>query len=197
MRLLVFADLHLDALFSWARTDVARERRQNLRDTLDNIIKLVDRVKADALLCGGDLYEQSRFTLDTLALLQRRFNDSPVPVFLAPGNHDWYGPDSIYARAVWAPHVTVFTEPTLRRHDLTDGFTLWGAAHCAPANTPGFFENRFRVDGQGVHIGLFHGAEVTYLVDENPDKLPHAPFRVSQILEAGLRHSFVGHFHTR
>ena len=197
MRLLVFADLHLDALFSWARADVARERRQNLRDTLDNVIRLADRVKADALLCGGDLYEQSRFTPDTQAFLQKRFNDCPMPVFLAPGNHDWQGPDSIYARAGWAPHVTVFTEPVFRRHDLTDGFTLWGAAHCAPANTPGFFESGFRADGQGVHIALFHGTEMSYLADESSDKLPHAPFRLAQIMEAGFHHAFAGHFHTR
>jgi len=197
LRLLVFADLHLDALFSWARADVARERRQNLRDTLDNIIRLAGEVKADALLCGGDLYEHSRFTLDTQALLQKRFNDCPIPVFLAPGNHDWYGPDSIYLRAGWAPHVTVFTEPRLRRHQLADGLTLWGAAHCAPANTPGFFDTGFRADGGGVHLALFHGAEMSYLVDESSDKAPHAPFRLRQIADAGLHHAFVGHFHRR
>jgi DNA repair exonuclease SbcCD nuclease subunit len=116
-------------------------------------------------------------------------------VFLAPGNHDWYGPDSVYARAGWAPHVTVFTEPVLRRYPLAEGFTLWGAAHCGPANTPGFFDRGFAADGQGVHIALFHGSEQGLLGFERGGKKPHAPFRSAQIAEAGLRYAFVGHFH--
>jgi exonuclease SbcD len=195
MRLVVFADLHLDATFAWAKADVARQRRQNLRDTLDGIISLAHKVKADALMCGGDLYEHTRITPDTVAFLKRRFNDCEMQVLLAPGNHDWYGPASVYARADWASHVTVFKEPLLTPMALADGFTIWGSAHDRPAGTPGFFDSGFRVDRGGVNVALFHGSERGFLAFEAEGKEPHAGFRREQIAEAGLDYAFAGHYH--
>lgn len=77
---------------------------------------------------------------------------------------------------------------------LDDGLTLWGAAHRAPANTDGFLDG-FRVDRSGVHIALFHGAELGSLHFEAEGKQPHAPFREAQLTQAGLHHAFVGHYH--
>jgi DNA repair protein SbcD/Mre11 len=57
MRLVLFSDLHLDTAFRWAPPDVARRRRRALRDTLVRIVALADEVDADAICCGGDLYE--------------------------------------------------------------------------------------------------------------------------------------------
>jgi DNA repair exonuclease SbcCD nuclease subunit len=78
---------------------------------------------------------------------------------------------------------------------LADGFTLWGAAHCADAATPGFLEG-FHTNGPGTHIALFHGSELGELPAEGEEKRPHAPFRASEIPQAGLCHALVGHFHT-
>ena len=77
---------------------------------------------------------------------------------------------------------------------LVEGFTLWGAAHCAPANTDGFLD-QFRVDRGGVHVALFHGSESGSFGFQEEGKVPHAPFRADQIAAAGLSHVFSGHFH--
>ena len=60
MKLLLFSDLHLDTPFAWAGPQLARERRQSLRDTLATIVDLARAQRVDALLCGGDLYEHER-----------------------------------------------------------------------------------------------------------------------------------------
>lgn len=196
MRLLLFADLHLDTPFAWAGPVLARRRRLALRQALERIRDLVTELRVDALCCAGDLFEQERYTPDTAAFLRTVFADvHPVPVLLAPGNHDWYGPASLYRHVDWTDNVHVFTEPALRPYPLADGLTLWGAAHCAPANTPGFLDD-FRVDRGGVHLALFHGSEQGGLALEGEAKRPHAPFRADQIGAAGLHHALVGHFHT-
>ena len=58
MKVVHFSDLHLDAPFAWlgGQPQVARKRRQALRDTLSRIVELTVAAQADALLCGGDLY---------------------------------------------------------------------------------------------------------------------------------------------
>ena len=195
MRLLHFADLHLDTPFVWAPADVARARRQSLRDTLQRICELAVELDVDALTCGGDLYEHERFTPDTIEFLRATFAAIDVPVYLAPGNHDWVGPTSIYRQADWSPNVHVFDEPRLSPVSLADGFTLWGAGHQAPANTPNLLDG-FAADRGGVHVALFHGSALGGIALQGTDKQPHAPFRAEQIRQAGLHHALLGHFHS-
>jgi DNA repair protein SbcD/Mre11 len=196
MRLLFFADLHLDAPFAWAGADVARARRRALRECLVRVCELAASQGCDALCCAGDLFEQERFTPDTAAFLRSTFAAvHPLPVYLAPGNHDWLGPASLYRQVAWTDNVHLFERPRLEPATLADGCTLWGAAHCAPANTPGFLDG-FTVDRGGVHIGLFHGSEQGELSFQESGKVPHAPFRAAQIEPAGLHHVLAGHFHT-
>ncbi len=195
MRLLLFSDLHLDSPFRWAGPALGRQRRLALRAVLRTITELAVQTHADALLCAGDLYEHERFTPDTVGFVADTLNTCPIPVLLAPGNHDWLGPDSLYESAGFAEHVHVFQEAALTPVELADGFTIWGAAHRAPANTPGFLDG-FSVDRGGVNIGLFHGSEQGAMAWQETGKVAHAPFKAAQIPESGLHHALVGHFHT-
>jgi len=195
MKLLHFADLHLDAAFAWAGVDLGRRRRMALRDTLRAILELAAAEHVDAILCAGDLYEQDRFTPDTLAFLRAAFAEvAPLPIYVSPGNHDWLSPRSIYSQVQWPENVHVFNEDHLRPVTLADGLTLWGAAHCAPANTDNVLES-FAVDRGGTNIGLFHGSERGSFSFQDSGKQPFAPFRADEIASAGLAHAFVGHFH--
>ena len=197
MKIVHFADLHLDAPFAWAGASgaAARRRRQALQDVLVRIVGLAREVRADALFCGGDLYEHEHCTPDTAEFLRKTFADlTPVPVYLAPGNHDWYGPHSPYALVEWSHNVCVFREARLRQVQLADGVTLWGAAHHAPRHT-GNFLDEFRTDGAGVHLALFHGSERSWLTEQRGGKRPHAPFNSQEIGRAGIHHAFLGHYH--
>lgn len=197
MKLVLFSDLHLDAQFAGLGPDgqAARGRRKALRDTLERIVHLAQQERADALLCGGDLYEHERCSPDTAAFLQATFQRlRPLPVYIAPGNHDWLSPASVYRRIAWSSNVHIFTGQTLTPVTLADGLTLWGAAHAAPANTANFLDG-FRVDRGGVHLALFHGAEQGWQMPGEEEKLPHAPFWAAQIAGAGLQHAFLGHYH--
>lgn len=195
MRLLVFADLHLDAPFTWAPPGVARRRRAALRQTLERIVALAEALRVDALVGAGDLYEHERYAGDTGAFLQEVFARLACPVFLAPGNHDWYGPASLYRTVEWSPNVHVFAADRLTPVTLGEGLTLWGAAHRAPANTDGFLEG-FHVDRAGTHVAVFHGSERGDLRWQEQGKVAHAPFTAAQIAAAGLHHALVGHYHS-
>ena len=197
MKIVHFADLHLDSAFAWlgATGDASRRRRQALRDVLRAIVELARDEQADALFCGGDLYEGERATQDTAAFLREEFASlDPTPVYLAPGNHDYYGRDSLYATRKWSPNVHVFTKPNFEPVPLADGVTLWGAAHCAPANTPNFLEG-FTTEGAGTHIALFHGSERSWFSEQGEAKALHAAFDAEDIEQAGFHHAFLGHYH--
>lgn len=194
MRLLLFADLHLDAPFAWARPETARLRRRNRREALTRILALADEENVDALLSAGDLFEHDRFTPDTVNFMRESFARTDRPIYLAPGNHDWYSARSPYALVEWSPNVHVFTEATLTPISLADGLTLWGAAHRAPANTDGFFAD-FRPDRDGIHLALAHASERSALPFQESGKELHAPFDAAELEAAGIAHAFLGHYH--
>jgi DNA repair protein SbcD/Mre11 len=193
-RVLHFADLHLDAPFAWAPPEAARIRRRNRRGTLTRILELAEAERVDALFCAGDLFEHERIGPDTIEFLRTSFAATERPIFLAPGNHDWYSARSPYALVDWSPNVHLFTEPQLEPVELAEGLTLWGAAHRAPANTDGFFTD-FRVSGAGVHIALAHASERSALGWQESGKQPHAPFDDAELAASGLQHAFLGHYH--
>jgi DNA repair exonuclease SbcCD nuclease subunit len=167
-----------------------------LRKTLQRIARLAVELQVDAICCGGDLYEHERFSPDTGEFLRQTFAEiAPLPVLIAPGNHDWYGPASLYQQIAWSPNVHVFTEDRLTPLSLTDGFTLWGGAHRVPANTRNFLDG-FSLERGGINLALFHGSEQAGFAIQGQGKVAHAPFRAEQIPASGLDHALLGHFHT-
>ena len=197
LKIVHFADLHLDARFAWAGAvgDASRRRRQGLRDALRSIVDLTREVDADALFSGGDLYEYDLVTHDTAEFLRETFaRIAPIRVFLAPGNHDWYGPESLYAKTRWSDNVHVFREPRLRAVKLAEGVTLWGGAHSQPAGTGNFLAG-FRAPEDGVQLALFHAAENTGFAEQGEGKGRHAPFDADELAAAGIHHAFLGHYH--
>src|SRR5438270_9079244 len=114
MKLLHFADLHLDAPFAWAPPEAARLRRRNRRESLTRILELASRERCDAILSAGDLFEVDRVRPDTLEFLRSAFAEVAIPVYLAPGNHDWLSSASPYLTVEWPANVHVFTQARLQ-----------------------------------------------------------------------------------
>src|SRR5438552_18918940 len=127
MKLLHFADLHLDAPFAWASSEAARLRRRNRRQALARILELASIEGCDVILAAGDLFELDRVRPDTLEFLRSAFAEVGIPVFVAPGNHDWLSPRSPYRTVRWSPNVHIFASDRLEPVTLEDGLTLWGA----------------------------------------------------------------------
>ena len=179
-----------------ARSGRLRVARRGLRDTLRRVLQLAVDERADALFCGGDLYEHEHFTSDTVEFVRRRLRKSircrsTLRQAITIGS----GPRACTARQLGTPNVHVFDRDRLQPATLADGLTLWGGAHVVPANSDNFLEN-FRVDRGGLHLALFHGSEQGRCSSKSLGKAPHAPFRGYQIADSGLDHAFLGHFHT-
>lgn len=196
MRILLVSDVHLDAPFAWAKPEIARRRRQALRDALARSIRLAADERVDLICCGGDLFEHDRVSADTGQFLRTLFESVyPTPVYISPGNHDWLGPESCYEHVKWSLNVHLFRSRRLEPVSISEGFTLWGAAHHTPAGTPDFLTG-FHVDRGGIHLALFHGSEQGAFAAEGPDKMPHAPFRAAEIEKSGLHFAMLGHYHS-
>lgn len=190
------ADVHLDRAYAGAgmTSSIASARRQELRDSFRRFIDLAIESGASAVTIGGDLYEHARSTPDTGNFLRAQFERlGTTPVLIAPGNHDPVLPDSLYRRTQWPPNVTVFTSPQFRPVRLSDGLTLWGAGHDAPDLRQNLLDG-FRVTGEGRHVLLFHGSDLSSVPE---GKAVHCGFQPDHILQSRADFALLGHYHSR
>ena len=92
----------------------------------------------------------------------------------------------------WPANVHLFTGAALEPVPLADGLSLWGLAHRDPAWSGDPLEGP--EVGPGVHLALFHGAE---LGGRPPGKSLHGPFQAERIARRGFAAALCGHYHRR
>lgn len=175
--------------------ELAIRRRLGLRDALRRAGESALAAGCEVVTIGGDLYEHDRAGADTASFLVDTFASwKPMRVLIAPGNHDALLTGSIYSRTEWPGNVHIFSTASLEPCAIADGLTVWGLAHLEPA-WQGDPLARDPVGGDGgVHLALFHGAELGCRPD---GKSVHGPFRVAELRERGFAAGLCGHYHRR
>lgn len=108
------SDLHLDSPFAGADLVERRERRAELRKALVSVTLFCAENLIDILLVAGDLFDGEFAGRDTAAFVADCFSKIPgTRVFIAPGNHDYWGPNSPYRCCNFTKNVHIFTEEKL------------------------------------------------------------------------------------
>lgn len=183
------ADFHLDAPFTALPADKARERRAEQRELLSRLAELAEERRADAVLLSGDLLDGGQTYQETVQALARCLGAIPCPVFIAPGNHDYYDARSVYAGTVWPDNVHIFSTVSVEGVELPGlNCVVHGAAFTTPQadRSPlmGFAAPR---DGK-IHLMTLHG--------EVEGKGRYGPIPLEDIAASNLTYLALGHIHT-
>ena len=187
MKILHSADLHLDAPFTGRPEAQSQVLKQNLLKVPGLLAELCRRETCDLALLSGDLFD-GPWTRDSFLALRNALEEMAVPVFIAPGNHDFISPDSPYLTEQWPENVHIFTRPELESLVLPElDCRIYGAGYrsmdCAP-----LLED-FRAEGtERWHIALLHG-------DPTQVSSPYCPITANQVRESGLDYLALGHIH--
>ena len=92
MKFLHTADWHLDSPFT-GRTPAQREAlRKALLKIPGKVAEVCRREGCEMMLLSGDIFD-GPYTRESLDALRTALEEAAVPVFIAPGNHDFCGPD--------------------------------------------------------------------------------------------------------
>lgn len=108
-------DIHLESSFQGLgfSLEMARRRRNELRETFSRIIKIAEEENVDLLLITGDFFEHQHTTKSLLRFIQKKFLRIPhINIFITPGNHDPALPDSYYRTFSWPKNVHIFVNET-------------------------------------------------------------------------------------
>ena len=191
IRFLHGADFHLDSAFGALPAQRAAERRRESRELLFRLADYVNGHDIDLVLLAGDLFDSASPFRETGEQLAAALGQMRARVFVAPGNHDWYGPGSPWETETWPENVTVFRERAMTAAEVPElDLVVHGAAFTGP-DQPESLLAGFTAPADGkVHIGLLHGE-----LDGAEDR--YDPIRREEVSASGLAYLALGHVHKR
>lgn len=186
IKILHSADWHLDSPIQ-GRTP---EQTALLKDALLQIPhKVAAAAKAEdcqIMLLSGDLFDGA-YTPESLNALRAALEEVQIPVFIAPGNHDFVSPQSPWLREVWPENVHIFTKPVMESVPLPElNCRVYGAAFTG-AEAPSMLAG-FRAQCDEIAIGVLHG-------DPTQASSPYCPISSEQVRQSGLAYLALGHIH--
>lgn len=183
------ADFHLDSAFGALSARQAAARRQESRDLGFRLSNYVNQNDIDLVLLAGDLFDSSSAFRETKEQLAEALGQMRTEVFIAPGNHDWYGP--AWQSVNWPDNVHIFKESTLTAAELPRwNLVIHGAAFTAAEQAAGLLSGFTAPQDGKRHIGLLHGE-----IDSTEQR--YNTIRKEEIAASGLAYLALGHIHKR
>jgi len=188
VKLLHSSDFHLDSPLSGLPPEKSALRRRELREIPARLAALAKEEQVDLVLLPGDLFDGARVYPETVRALAQALGDMAVPVFIAPGNHDYYSEKSPYADP-WPGNVHIFTDSQLQAFELP---TLHCVVHGCAFTTPHREDDPlagFTIPEDGkLHLLCVHG-EVGLAGS-------YAPIDPKSLEHSGASYAALGHVHT-
>lgn len=188
IKLLHAADLHLGARFRGLPPEKAAQRRRLQLTLPGRLAELCREEGCQLALLAGDLFDQPQATAEAVQALAAALEEMAVPVFIAPGNHDYCCTDSPYLTGAWPGNVHIFSRPEFQSVALPElDCRVWGAGYTG-MDCPALLEG-FRASGP----------ETTQLMVLHGDPLSAASFTCpitrQQVSASGLQYLALGHVH--
>lgn len=194
------ADWHLGRKFpSFSKEQGEKLTRARL-DVLDRILASAERHRVDAVLCAGDLFDDTAPEAEWWRQVAERFaakhDWTNLPVFLLPGNHDPLLPSSVWAqgspfRKLLPPWVHV-VDRDLFEYELPNNAVLYAVpckSKAGQVDPTGMIP--CRADGdERIRIGLVHGS--TFDVK---DCQTNFPISAQAAVDRGLDYLAIGDTH--
>ncbi len=191
LKILHFADMHLDSPFGGVGASQSEKLRANLRSVFCEITETATNEGCDAILVAGDLFDCGYVTPATLAVVRDAFERYGKPVVIAAGNHDPYGPGSVWTSTDWSENVHIFPDDRLSSFDLDDEtgmpITVWGWSFLSDtlASSP---LGDIRVDQSRINLVCAH-ADLSSPISK------YAPTPAALFEASGAVYAALGHVH--
>lgn len=129
LKILHTADFHLDSPFSGLDVKQSDERRAALCSAFSTALSRAVSDGCDLVLIAGDLFDCGFVSAETVEKTFEAIGKCPLPVVIAPGNHDPYVSSGVYSKRKLPKNLHVFTSEAMERIDLPEiGVSVHGYA---------------------------------------------------------------------
>jgi DNA repair exonuclease SbcCD nuclease subunit len=182
------ADLHLDSPCTGLSPEQSALRRRQLRQLPARLAQLAREKQADLALLPGDLFDGQRVCPETVEALTAALRDMGCPVFIAPGNHDFFHPRSPYAAAQWPDSVHIFSTAELTSVEVPAlNCVVHGCAFTDAHREDDPLAGFTAPDDGKIHLVCVHG--------EVGQSGTYAPITPASLEHCGANYVALGHIH--
>lgn len=188
IKILHSADWHLDSPLRSLPEEQAKWLRRLQLQLPRRISQLCRSEGCDLMLLSGDLFDGS-YTQESLEAVKRALAETEVPVFIAPGNHDYFWEKSPWMDGVWPENVYIFQRNMMESQVVEQlDCRVYGGAFTGPESVGILRE--FQAEGtERYALAVVHGDPTS------PDS-PYCPVTAAQVRESGLDYLALGHIHS-
>ena len=192
IRFIHTGDLHLGLQFKNVSFDKrkAEERRLELWNTFERIIKRSIEESVDFLFIDGDLFEERYFTLGDIKRVRDTLKEAKnVEIIITAGNHDTSNIKSLYNMIDWPKNVTLFNTDGLGKREFVDkNIIIYGYSWDRGENKKDIFEGFQGIDRDKTNILIIHG-------DVFNKESSYLPLDKNYINNIGFDYIGLGHIH--
>lgn len=189
-RFLHAADFHLDSAFGALDPAQAAARRRESRESCLRLAEYAGTHGTNLVLLSGDLFDSDGAFRETGEVLRDALGQIPAPVFIAPGNHDWYGPGCPYAALTWPENVHIFRSGLERVELPALNAAVYGAAFTGPEQAESLLRGFTAPEDGRTCLMVLHG-------ELNAPEARYDPLTREEVAGSGLAYLALGHIHKR
>jgi len=187
IKILHSADWHLDSPLMLRSPAQVEPLRAALRRIPEQVAALCRQHQCDLALLSGDLFD-GPYAADTLYAVRNALEEAAVPVFIAPGNHDFADLQSPWLAESWPSNVHIFTHPVMESIAVEAlDCTVVGAGY-TKMDCPGLLGDYTPRHDTRYCVGVLHG-------DPTQLNSPYCPVTAEQVRHSELDYLALGHIH--
>lgn len=188
IKILHSADWHMDAPLRMFTPEQRIALRRQMLALPGKIADVCIREGCDLVLLSGDLFDSFSYTPESVSAVRNAMLRMAVPVFVAPGNHDYCRSGSPWLQEEWPVNVFLFDRPEISSYRLPElSCRVYGAGFGG-------------IDCPGLLAGFQADCEERYAVmalhgDPTAADSPYCPVTAAQARDSGLDYLALGHIH--
>jgi len=209
VKFLQFSDVHMGATTSSSKLNLPMDKTKQRQEELQGIFKkacaIAKERNIDIVLIPGDLWDDESISTDmALFTFEQLQGIAPIPVFITPGNHDYYSFTSFYNKTLYEEtsrkkspdNVHIFTEKTFQSFQFTTqtgvSINIAGIVYSEVVNGR-LFAQPIPKSPDALNILVFHGSLDN--IELSADKKKYFPFSKAELLNQGFDYAAIGHYH--
>lgn len=197
LRFLHTADLQIGMTAPGAGS-LAKQLQEARVESLKTILQLAAERKVNFLIVVGDLFETNQVSKKYIQQVARLLEQAALlPVYILPGNHDYYGPSSVYVHEEFlnlGKHIQVFSEKKpiiIAELDLTFYPSPCFETRSSQSPIPGMKKQA----GTKYHIAVVHGSIPSRFGGTETEE-DYFPITEEDLKNLGMDYIALGHWHS-
>lgn len=197
VKILATADWQMDMAAGFLKEEARDYLSAKRVETIEVILELAKEENVDVILAAGDLFEFPSVSPEVTNAVAQVLQRSEIPIHAIPGNHDLYGPSSVWTTPQFRAIEHFHLHKELSKTEIADGVTLHSIPVKSKFDMQSQDEHLDDVSGEkGVHIVMAHAHDVAVGTFGGHEDDCTLPIDSSKIIGKGYSLVILGHWHS-